>query len=84
MNQAFFNAVKVSQINCLMLKLSYVEILRTRFPAEWDECRGALKVMPHIDFSSPHTSSHSSMRHRRKFHIIESVCRLAVGLQMAP
>ena len=37
-----------------------------------------------ISFSPPHTSWHSSMRHRRFFDIIASMCRPTIGLQMRP
>ena len=40
--------------------------------------------VPHPNRTPPPTSPHSSMRHRRFFDIIESMCRPTIGLQMKP
>ena len=43
-----------------------------------------LEEVPHPNRTPPPTSPHSSMRHRRFFDIIESMCRPTIGLQMKP
>ena len=75
--QAFSNAAKMSQFESVMQKILYVEVLPT--PNSMEE-GGCSPPSPHSGCTPPH----SSMRHRRFFDIIESMCRPNTGLQLGP
>ena len=78
-NQMLFNAAKMSQIESVLQKLLYVEVLFTSISMKWKRC---FSSSSHSNCTSSHTSKHNSMRHRWIFDIFEFICRSFIELQL--